>query len=160
MRHRAILLLVFAALAAVGFAACGDDDDDGGATESAGTETTTPAGSSGGVTIEMGDYFFQPKDAAAKAGSVTIDAPNIGQVEHELVLFKTNADPASLPLSGSDVDEAALEKSGAEEGGEIEEVGPGESEEGTFDLTPGKYVMFCNLPGHYERGMYGSLTVK
>ena len=30
----------------------------------------------------------------------------------------------------------------------------------TVDLTPGKYAMICNLPGHYQRGMYGSLTAK
>ncbi|MGZ5326593.1 MAG: plastocyanin/azurin family copper-binding protein [Solirubrobacterales bacterium] len=43
--------------------------------------------------------------------------------------------------------------------GEIEGVQPGQSKSGSFEFTPGKYVMFCNLPAHYKQGMYGSITV-
>jgi uncharacterized cupredoxin-like copper-binding protein len=148
-----------AALAAVAIGACGGDDDgdDGGATTGADTGTAAGAGT---VTVEMGDFFFDPKDVTADAGSVTISAPNVGQVEHELVLFKTDADPASLPVSGGDVDEEALGKQGAEEAGEIADVPPGQTKEKSFKLTAGKYVMFCNLPAHYQQGMYGSVTVK
>jgi uncharacterized cupredoxin-like copper-binding protein len=90
---------------------------------------------------------------------VTIDAPNDGQLEHELVLFKTNTDPANLPTaSDGGVDEEKLDKV-AGEVGEIADVEAGDSGSGKFDLTPGKYVMFCNLPGHYAQGMYGTLTV-
>ena len=160
MSYRAILLLALATLAVGGLGACGDDDDDDdGTTAAVETGTTTGTGAAGALTIKMGDFFFDPKDATAQAGSTTISAPNEGQVEHELVLFKSDADPASLPTSGNEVDEEALEEEGAEEAGEIEEVAPGQSKEGTFDLTAGKYVMFCNLPSHYEQGMYGSLTV-
>jgi len=162
MRYRSILILIVAALAAVAIGACGSDDDDGddgGATTGAGTETEAAAGA-GAVTVEMGDFFFDPKDVTTDAGSVTISAPNIGQVEHELVLFKSDADPASLPVAGGEVDEEALEEQGAEEAGEIEDVAPGETKEHGFELTAGKYVMFCNVPAHYEQGMYGSVTVK
>jgi uncharacterized cupredoxin-like copper-binding protein len=99
-------------------------------------------------------------DVSTKAGAVTISAPNDGQVEHELVLLKTNMNPASLPVKGDEVDEEGLEAKGIENAGEIEEVAPGATKTGDFKLTPGKYVMICNLPGHYQRGMYGSFTVK
>jgi uncharacterized cupredoxin-like copper-binding protein len=56
------------------------------------------------------------------------------------------------------VDEAKLEAKG-EAAGEIADVAPGATKQGNFKLTAGKYVMFCNLPGHYAQGMYGSLTV-
>ena len=79
---------------------------------------------------------------------------------HELVLLKTNRDPGSFEVSGGEVDEKALEESGAEIPGEIADVPPGKSKSMTVDLTPGKYAMICNLPGHYQRGMYGSLTAK
>ena len=39
------------------------------------------------------------------------------------------------------------------------ELGPGKSASGTFDLAPGKYVLFCNLGGHYMNGMYTAFEV-
>lgn len=159
MRWRSIPILMAAALTAVAIGACGDDDDgdDGGATT--GTDTGTAA-VTGAVTVKMGDFFFDPKDVTVAAGSVTMSTPNVGKVEHELVLFKSDADPASLPVSGGEVDEEAFEEQGAEEVGEIDDVQPGQTKEKSFDLTAGKYVMICNLPGHYQQGMYGSATVE
>ena len=37
---------------------------------------------------------------------------------------------------------------------------PAAAPQATFTLAPRKYAMVCTLPGHYESGMYGSLTVK
>ncbi len=156
---------VAAALLIVGLAAagCGDDDssteddDSSAATEST---TSTAAVSGESVEIKMGDFYFDPQDVTATAGTVSITAPNEGQVEHELVLFKTNLDPAKLPTDSSgEVDEAKLETE-ATTPGEIEEIAAGDTGEGEFEMTPGKYVMFCNLPAHYAQGMYGSVTVK
>ncbi len=157
MRYRSILILVVAALAVGAVAGCGGDDDGDGDGTTTAADTGTGAGA---VTVELGDFSFDPKDATAEAGPVIVSAPNVGKVEHELVLFKTDDDPASLPVSGDEVDEEALAEQGAEEAGEIEDVPPGQTKEGSFDLTAGKYVMFCNLPAHYEQGMYGSFTVK
>ena len=39
------------------------------------------------------------------------------------------------------------------------ELGPGKSASGAFDLAPGKYVLICNLWGHYTDGMYTALEV-
>jgi uncharacterized cupredoxin-like copper-binding protein len=104
----------------------------------------------------MGEFYYKPDAVTAKAGAVTIDAPNVGNAPHELVLAKTDDDPAELPtVSGGGVDEESLDVPG-----EVEEVEPGADGTVTLDLEAGKYVMFCNLPGHYEGGMYGSLTVK
>jgi uncharacterized cupredoxin-like copper-binding protein len=145
-----------AAAASVGVIGCGGDGDD--ATTEA--ETTGTTASQGALEIAMGDYFFKPKDPSAAAGSVTISAPNDGEIVHELVLAKTDADPAKLPTSSNgDVDEAKLEARG-ELAGEIADVEAGGTKQGTFKLTAGRYVMFCNVPGHYKQGMYGTLTVK
>ena len=96
---------------------------------------------------------FDPKDAVATAGKVTISAPNDGNVVHELVVLKTGADPAKLPMDGDEVNESANV-------GEIPDVAPGATKKVTIKLAAGKYAMVCNLPGHYAAGMYGSLTVK
>jgi uncharacterized cupredoxin-like copper-binding protein len=129
---------------------CGSDDETSStAAADSGAATTTPAAGGETLTIEMGEFYYKP-------GTVTIDAPNAGSAPHELVLAKTNDDPAQLP-TGSDgsVDEEALDVPG-----EISEVAGGADGTVTLDLDAGKYVIFCNLPGHYSSGMYGSLTVK
>lgn len=156
MRNRGLLTLLLTAVALSSVAAVGCGDDDDGDQGAATTAPTTAAE----TTITMGDFFFDPKDVTAEAGTVTISAPNEGKVVHELVVFKSDADPASLPVSGGEIDEDALAKEGSELVSEIEDVEPGATKEGSFDFTAGKYVMFCNLPGHYEQGMYGSVTVE
>jgi len=151
------------ALAASIVAGCGGNSDDGAIGSSTATENEAAAGGGAGggqqLTIKMGDYFFAPANGSAKAGKAVIEAPNEGSVEHELVVFKTNMDPAKLPTeSGGGVDEEKLDEV-AEEAGEVPDVEAGETKSGNFALTPGKYVIFCNLPGHYAQGMYGTLTV-
>lgn len=112
------------------------------------------------LAIDMGEYYYRPKDATAKAGSVTISAKNVGKLPHELVLAQTNAAPGKLPtLPDGSVDEAKLEAQGKAPG-EIPETLAGKSKKGTLDLPAGRYVMYCNIPGHYAAGMYGTLTTK
>ena len=153
-------------VAVLSVAGCGGGDDgDTSSPASTAAEEEAPAntGSAGGgrtLEIKMGDYFFSPSATTAQAGKTTIEAPNEGTVEHELVVFKTKMDPAELPTeSNGGVDEEKLDEI-AEEQGEVADVAAGETKSGNFELTPGKYVIFCNLPGHYAQGMYGTLTVK
>jgi uncharacterized cupredoxin-like copper-binding protein len=128
-------------------------------------ESTQPAATStqqGGqgtvsnITIQMGEYFFKPKDVVVSAGKVAITAPNKGKVDHELVLLKTDVNPAKLKTEkdGEVIEEAY---SGP---GEIPDVESGESGKTTLNLKPGTYAMICNVPGHYKAGMYGRVTVK
>ena len=160
MRISKTVLLTFGTAAvSLAFAGCGG----GGDNETSTTQAQAPAqpSGSGSLTIGMSDYAFTPNDGTTNAGMVTISAPNQGQLPHELVLFKTNKSPVSLPtLSNGEVDDEGLEASGVDSPGEIEDVGPGETKSAALKLTPGKYVMICNLPGHYKQGMYGTLTVK
>lgn len=157
--HGLLASVALLAITAVLVAGCGGGNgttvtttENGGAAASGAKTTAT-------LEIKLGDFFFDPKDATAKAGPTTIEAPNEGATEHELVLFKTNMDPAKLPTeSGGGVDEEKMDEI-AGEAGEIPDVEAGKTKSGKFNLTPGKYVMFCNLPGHYAQGMYGTLTV-
>jgi len=160
---RALALLALVSVAGLIAIGCGSDDE----TTTTATETETEAAAGGGAAgggtteIKMGDYYFDPQNATLKAGPTTIEAPNEGSVEHELVLFESNENAADLPTEASgDVDEEKLEEEGGEEAGEIEDVEAGDTKSGKFNLKPGKYVMFCNLPGHYARGMYGTVVVK
>jgi uncharacterized cupredoxin-like copper-binding protein len=163
MRSRTWLLVAgITAVAGLVFAGCGASKGSDVSTGAAATAPSTTSTSASGntLTVKMADYSFTPANPTVKAGDVTISAPNGGQVEHELVLLKTNDNPASLPVNGNEVDEDGLEAKGAESPGEITDVPPGQTKSGKFKLTPGKYVMICNVPGHYKLGMYGSVTVK
>ena len=156
MRLKSLSLVVIVVLVAPVAVGCGGDDNgDAGqaATPSATATPTAQPAASHALTIRMTEYAFDPKNAVAKAGKVTITAPNGGSTAHELVLLKTDADPANLPKTGDKVDESTSV-------GEISDVAPGSTKKATFKLAPGKYAMVCALPGHYEGGMYGSLTVR
>ncbi len=144
------------------FAGCGaSKGSDVSTSAAAAPQSTTSTDASGNtLTVKMGDYSFTPSDPTVKAGALTINAPNDGQIQHELVVLKTDENPASLPQKGAEVDEDGLEAKGVKNEGEITDVAPGQTKSNQFNLTPGKYVMICNVPGHYAQGMYGSITVK
>lgn len=147
-------LVVILTLGVLVVGGCGGSNDNGGDGKASSAPAGTQASTSGAsLTVKMSDYAFAPNDAVAKAGKVTIVAPNDGKVVHELVLLKTDADPARLPMKGGAVDESTSV-------GEIADVEPGATKKVTLRLAPGKYAMVCALPGHYEAGMYGSLTVQ
>ena len=110
---------------------------------------------SGRLLIKLDEYKLIPDVASARAGAVRVKAKNVGDGEHELVVAASDLKPGELPTSDGDVDEDALDVIG-----EVSETPPGKTGTTTLDLVPGKYVMFCNVPGHYAAGMYGRLNVK
>lgn len=91
------------------------------------------------------------------AGTVELRGHNRGPDTHELVLVR--ADDGALPLrrDGTTVDEDALED---DEVGEIEDLEPGHSETLRAHLKPGRYLLFCNMSGHYLGGMHRRLVVQ
>jgi uncharacterized cupredoxin-like copper-binding protein len=164
---RASLTLI--AILAVGVVAgCGStssnagdsNQSSGNSTQSSPSTTTpkagTPAKATGrALTMRMGEMFFRPKQVAVSAGRLRITQHNGGQVNHEFILVRSSADPASLDAPGGRVDEAKLKVAG-----EIPDVTPGQTKSKTFHLKPGKYIFICNVSGHYAAGMYGGLSVK
>jgi len=138
-------------------AGCGGDDGDEGGTEEATTEEFTDADVTATIEIEMKEFAFIPKDASGPAGIDEIVTPNIGQVEHELELFKSDVDPGSLTVEPEE-DKADTSPLGEEILETFAE--PGQTDSAIADLKPGKYAMICNVAGHYAAGMWGNLTIK
>ena len=92
-----------------------------------------------------------------KAGKVTFDVINDSKnMEHEFLVARLNGSLKNVPFDKSKdiVKEAALK--GVRELGDLK---PGKSGDMTLALKPGKYLLFCNIPGHYEAGMHEVLTV-
>lgn len=146
-------------LTAIVLAGCGGDDngsnDSAASTPAATTQTatSTAAAPSRDLTFKATEYAFSPSTTTAKAGKVKLTMVNDGAMEHELVVLKTDTPADQLPVSNGRVSEK-------DSVGEISETAAGKTASTTLDLKPGTYVYVCNIPGHYQAGMRGTLTVK
>ena len=94
---------------------------------------------------------------AVKAGEVTFKVKNDSKdTIHEMIVMYL-ADPTKpLPYIGN---ENRVDEDKAGDKGEVSELDPGKSGTLTVDLKPGKYLLICNVPGHYKAGMWTEFTV-
>ena len=139
------VLLLAAGLTALALvaAACGDDDEGAGGEPTAGEE---PA--AGTVGVSLIEWSVVPDATSVPAGTVTFEASNDGEQDHELMIIRSDLDPGTLPLT----DEMAVDETQVEVIGEIEEFAPGGTESSSFDLEPGNYILICNLVHEEESG--------
>jgi hypothetical protein len=95
---------------------------------------------------------------ALPAGKVVLQVANKGPVAHELLVVRAPADGA-LPMrtDGLTVDEDRLTRS---EVGVLEPADAHAVRDLSVDLTPGRYVLFCNMSGHFLGGMHRVLVVQ
>ena len=122
------------------------------------TAAATPGGMPGGmmggsaqpgvVRVTLGEMWVRPSVTSVPAGKVTFVASNMGHVQHELMIERM---PLRMEGPGKPVEDAAQ--------GMIEDIGPGRSGKMTLRLKPGKYELFCNVPGHYAAGQHIEFTV-
>jgi uncharacterized cupredoxin-like copper-binding protein len=111
----------------------------------------------GHVRATLSEWAIALEPTSVPAGTVTFVIDNAGAAEHELVVLRTDTAASDLPTDGDEVDEDA---EGIEEVDEVEGIGPGADAELTVDLTSGSYAIICNLPGHYDQGMWTDLAVE
>jgi uncharacterized cupredoxin-like copper-binding protein len=116
-----------------------------------------PSAAAGAVKASISEFKLELDSASAPAGSVTFDVTNNGKIDHEFVVFKTDLAADKLPLTadGTTVDE---EGTGVTAVDEIAEFGPGKMESLTVDLPAGHYVLICNVPTHYTKGIRAEFT--
>ncbi|HEY8739770.1 MAG TPA: plastocyanin/azurin family copper-binding protein [Candidatus Dormibacteraeota bacterium] len=96
--------------------------------------------------------------ASLKAGQVAVKISNGGQVEHELLVFKSDLEPARYPLdSDGNIKEDGAGITKVSDG---DNIAAGGSQLRTLDLTkPGRYLFICNIPSHFKQGMVQVVTV-
>jgi uncharacterized cupredoxin-like copper-binding protein len=104
------------------------------------------------VRVTEKEWSVKPVPASAKPGKVTFVLKNAGKLDHELVVVKTKLAPAKLPVKGTKASEAGRV-------GKIPPVKPGATKRITLALKAGKYVLFCNIAGHYKSGQRGGFQV-
>jgi uncharacterized cupredoxin-like copper-binding protein len=111
----------------------------------------------GGLKTTQKDFSITLDKDTAKSGEVEFDIHNEGPSTHEFVVFKTDLAPDQLPVdSAGAVDESGQ---GVTHIDEQENITSGSTVTFKVNLDPGKYVVICNLPGHYQQGMHAGLTV-
>jgi uncharacterized cupredoxin-like copper-binding protein len=114
---------------------------------------TAPTGAAK-VAIVMGrpaEFSMVAKPAQVPAGKVAFDVVNRGTILHEMVVV-----PGDSAATLKRADGTASEKGSP---GEVPDVQPGKAGTVTITLPAGKYVVLCNLPGHFAGGMYTTLVV-
>ena len=112
-----------------------------------------PAGSSPqAVNIKLTEMKVLAAPRSVSAGDVTFVARNLGTVEHELVVVRSSRPLAVKGYKAAEPEGATI--------GEIEDIEPGKTKRATLSLKPGKYLLICNIVGHYQLGMTSTLTVR
>ncbi|MGF6598295.1 putative cupredoxin-like copper-binding protein [Paraburkholderia sp. GAS448] len=108
------------------------------------------------IHVKLTDNAIQLDPGTANAGHVTFEVNNAasGNTEHEFVVLRTDMDDAHLPVHKDQVTESRFKKMG-----EVEDLAQGSTRRLSLKLAPGRYVLICNRPGHYEMGMHTSFVV-
>lgn len=120
---------------------------------------------------------LKPATVSAPAGKVKLVAKNKGTMTHEVIVVRA-ADAAALPVDGEgsviedevDDEKPKIESESHSSGDHKDHfsVKAGKTKSAVFDLTPGTYVVFCNVNqdvgntkiSHFKQGQNAVLTVK
>lgn len=149
-RRISLTWVLVLALSLLGAACRGDDDSTGNG----------DTGGEGGneVTAITKDYEISLDPTSVASGETVFNITNEGPEVHEFVVFKSDLAADDLPVDDEGlVDEAG---EGVELIGEVEDMEPDSTHDLTETLDAGNYVIICNIPTHYGRGMTTELVVE
>jgi uncharacterized cupredoxin-like copper-binding protein len=91
------------------------------------------------------------------SGNIVFKVKNRGPDAHELLVVRAEDGQLPLRADGLTVNEEAVKHA---EVGVLEPGQPGGLRELQAHLAPGRYVLFCNMSGHYLGGMRAILVVR
>lgn len=109
------------------------------------------------IKVDERDFTISTSRSTAVSGETSIVVHNDGPSDHEFVILRTELPEDGLPVR--DVEWVDEEAAGIEVVAEFDHVLSGRTKTLRTVLTPGAYVLICNVQGHYLRGMHTSLLV-
>ena len=116
------------------------------------------ASSGGGSFVRITERDFRIKaPKLIRAGQVRLRIHNVGPDTHELLLVRIGKHSLPLRHDGLTVDEDALESLHPVI---VEGMERGRGDEVRVNLRAGRYVLFCNMAGHYLSGMHTRVIVR
>lgn len=93
--------------------------------------------------INAQEWSLWPSRASVPAGTVYVELWNRGQDMHDTMIRRLNA--AGQMVGAVD--------------GRVKLTMPGKISTATWHLKPGRYELYCSMPGHMQLGMHAKLTV-
>jgi uncharacterized cupredoxin-like copper-binding protein len=106
------------------------------------------------VTVDMKEYSVTITPGSIKAGTIKFGIRNVGTMEHEFEIIKTDLAADKLP---TDVGSGKAKEDGLVK--QIKSILPNKVATITADLQAGSYVIICNVSGHYQLGMRAAFKV-
>lgn len=108
------------------------------------------------IGVSERDFAIQaPK--TLPAGEVVLRVQNKGPDTHEFLVVRASSVRLPMRSDGLTVDEERLQRS---EVGVLEPAEAHAVRDLTLHLAPGRYVLFCNMSGHFIGGMHRLLVVR
>ena len=105
------------------------------------------ADSAGTMRVAMGDYWFKPGSHRVRAGTYRFVAHNYGSIPHDIMLTPAKMMKFESPNQPAD------------DGVGLDDMQPGMTKSMRVKLTPGRWVFFCSVSGHYAAGQRAVLDV-
>lgn len=104
------------------------------------------------------DTAIELSPSTVPAGVIKFVAYNQGQLPHEMEIIKTDLPLDQMPIKDNRLDRKKV-------GDKIDEIEAEDLPSGATstlltNLQPGRYLIECNIPGHFQAGMKAELLVE
>ena len=141
--RRPLLAALLAVPLAAGLAACGS------------THLAVPGGRV--IAVTERDFSIHVASRHVAAGAVDFRVTNRGPDAHELIVVRAPETELPLRTDGITVSEERVAKATV---GTLEPGAPGAVRDLHVDLRKGRYVLLCNMSGHFMGGMHAVVVVE
>lgn len=112
-----------------------------------------PSSAGSAVPVALDEWKLVPAQLSVRPGRLSLIVRNDGEMDHELVVVRSDLHHHRLAVSGG----RAVERGRV---AELPLIPSGATRRLTLTVRPGKYVLLCNLLGHYQAGQYAALRVR
>jgi uncharacterized cupredoxin-like copper-binding protein len=110
-----------------------------------------------GGDMAMAKMGVNASPSQVRPGPVTFKVTNLAsQIIHEVIVARLPEGTEKLPY---DETTALVKEDSLQAFGALKEIEPTRTAAMTVTLKPGKYLLYCNLPGHYMAGMWTVIEV-
>jgi uncharacterized cupredoxin-like copper-binding protein len=107
------------------------------------------------IQVTLHDDGIELDVRQVSSGGIALEIHNEGELVHEVEVFSGATEGQILPVRSS-----VAVTTGLTLVDEVEGILVESDASLVVDLSPGTYLVICNLPGHYQNGMWAYVTVE